>query len=89
MTPEQTELEALARIAEAIETHDVPGLIEALEAERSNLAGGGRAQSQLSNLLTVLKLAPAAFTREHAKLDAALNPPAPPSMPGEQEMPVN
>jgi hypothetical protein len=82
MTAEATELAALARIAEAVENHDVSALVEALQDERANLRSDGRALSQLNNLITVLTLAPAAFRREHDKLDAVLNPPEPPTMPG-------
>lgn len=78
-SPEQTELDALARINTAVETHDLAGLVETLQAERGNLSNGGRALSQLNNLITVLNLAPAAFAREHGKLDAILNPPEPPA----------
>lgn len=82
-TPAETELAALARIKAAIEEHDLAGLAQELKVERANLRPDGRALSQINNLLMLLDKAPAAFTREHEKLDAELNPPAPPpSMPG-------
>lgn len=84
-TLDENELAALARITEAVETHDVAGLVETLQAERSWLSNGGRALSQLNNLITVLTLAPAAFTREHGKLDAQLNPPSAPQTPEASE----
>lgn len=81
-TPAETELAALARIKAAIEEHDLPGLAATLITERANLRPDGRALSQINNLLVLLDKAPTAFNREHEKLDAELNPPAPPpSMP--------
>lgn len=82
-TPEEIELAALGRIRAAVVAHDLAGLGVTLTAERANLRPDGRALKQVGYLLTLLDTAPTAFDREHAKLDAVLNPPPPPKSPPE------
>lgn len=79
--PLQPQLDALARIRAAVAAHDSAGLAEKLRAERANLPADQPALQQLNNLLLLIANATAKFDREHARLDAIVNPPPPPPPP--------